>query len=298
MAPPRARAPLEIVYRYDPARPAAGARPATAAEARRLLERGNREFASLLDQARGKGPATTRVLTLDLRDLGAGRVMGRAPQQAPFAAVLGCADARVPVELVLQQGSNGLFVVRVAGNVLGSECLGSLRYAVHQFARTLRLVVVLGHAHCGAVSAAVDAFLVPQHYVPLASDTPLRSIVDRILVCVRGAALALERVHGRRVERRRGYRTALVEMSVAVNAAWTAHNLREELRGHGRRGVAVVFGVYDLISRRVRLPLSPPGTLTRAEVGLFSPPARAAAFQRLALRLARGRLVQELLARP
>lgn len=295
MARPAGARPLEIRYRYDPAHPVAISRPATAAQARRLLERGNREFASLLDQAAGKGPATTRILPLDLRELGAGSVMGRAPEQAPFAAVLGCSDARVPVELVLQRGSNDLFVVRVAGNVLGSECLGSLRYAAHQFARTLRLVLVLGHAHCGAVSAAVDAFLVPEHYLPLASDTPLRSIVDRILVCVRGAGLALERVHGRRVERRRGYRTALVEMSVAINAAWTAYNLQQELRGHGSRTVAVAFGVYDLVSRHVRLPLSPPRALTRAEIGLFPPPAGAAAFQHLARRLARGRLVRDLL---
>lgn len=295
MATPSAPRPLEILYRYDPARPVTSTRPATAAQAQRLLERGNREFASLLDQATGKVRATTRILPLDLRDLGAGSVMGRAPEQAPFAAVLGCADARVPVELVLQRGSNDLFVVRVAGNVLGNECLGSLRYAVHQFARTLRLVVVLGHAHCGAVSAAVDAFLVPEHYLPLASNTPLRSILDRILVCVRGAALALERGHGRRVERRRGYRAALVEVSVAINAAWTAYNVQQELRGHGPRPVAVAFGVYDLVSRQVRLPLSPPRALTRAEIGLFPPPAGAVAFQHLTRRLARGRLVRELL---
>ena len=58
--------------------------------------------------------------------------------QEPFAAVLGCADARVPVEIVFGQGFNDLFVVRVAGNVLGDECLGSLDFAVSNLAAGLK----------------------------------------------------------------------------------------------------------------------------------------------------------------
>jgi carbonic anhydrase len=232
------------------------------------------------------------VIELDLGDLGRGHATGRAPTQAPFAAVLGCSDARVPVEMVLQQGSNDLFVVRVAGGVLGAECLGSLHYAAQHFGDTIRVVAVLAHAHCGAVSAAVDTFLVPPRYLRLAGNTALRSIVDQLMSSVRGSAMALERAHGPRVTARPGYRAALVETSVTVNAAWTAFSVREELRA---RGLTAVFGVYDLVSRRVRLPLSPVSALTRAEGGFFPPPRDAVGFRALGLRLAESPFVRSLL---
>jgi carbonic anhydrase len=82
---------------------------------------------------------------LDPRELGV-RTGGDAPPQRPFAAVLGCADARVPIELVFHEGPNDLFVVRVAGNVLGPDILGSLCYAIDNLGGSLRLIVVLGHS--------------------------------------------------------------------------------------------------------------------------------------------------------
>ena len=84
-----------------------------------------------------------------------------APKQRPFAAVLGCSDARARIELIFNEGPNDLFVVRVAGNGLGNDVLGSLRYAIDHLRGSLRLVVVLGHSGCGAMSAAVDSFLEP-----------------------------------------------------------------------------------------------------------------------------------------
>jgi carbonic anhydrase len=78
-------------------------------------------------------------------------------EQKPFAAVLGCSDSRVPTELVFDQGFGDLFVVRVAGNVVAEDVVGSVAYAALHL-RT-RLFVVLGHAGCGAVGAAVDARL-------------------------------------------------------------------------------------------------------------------------------------------
>lgn len=74
--------------------------------------------------------------------------------QKPFAAVIGCADSRVPVELVFDQGIGDLFVVRVAGNVIAPTVLGSVEFAVEQFG--VRLLVVLGHSHCGAVKACLQ----------------------------------------------------------------------------------------------------------------------------------------------
>jgi carbonic anhydrase len=74
--------------------------------------------------------------------------------QHPFAIVLGCADSRVPPEIVFDQGLGDLFVVRVAGNVIDDHSLGSIEYAVDHLA--VRLIVVLGHQRCGAVKAAKE----------------------------------------------------------------------------------------------------------------------------------------------
>ena len=78
-----------------------------------------------------------------------------ATGQNPFAAILGCADSRVPPELIFDQGLGDLFVVRVAGNVVDDLVLGSLEFAVQRL--RVPLVLVLGHAGCGAVTAALSA---------------------------------------------------------------------------------------------------------------------------------------------
>lgn len=75
--------------------------------------------------------------------------------QAPFAVILGCSDSRVPAELVFHCGVGELFVVRVAGNVVAPMQIGSVEYACQHLGA--QLVVVLGHSHCGAVAATVDA---------------------------------------------------------------------------------------------------------------------------------------------
>ncbi len=77
-----------------------------------------------------------------------------AESQHPFAAVLTCADSRVPPELLFDQGLGDLFVVRVAGNVADDEIIGSLEYAVEHLG--VRLLMVLGHERCGAVRAALE----------------------------------------------------------------------------------------------------------------------------------------------
>lgn len=74
--------------------------------------------------------------------------------QEPFACVLGCADSRVPAELLFDQGLGDLFTVRAVGEVLDDAVVGSIEYAVEHL--HVRTVVVLGHAECGAVTAAID----------------------------------------------------------------------------------------------------------------------------------------------
>jgi carbonic anhydrase len=73
----------------------------------------------------------------------------------PFAMILGCADSRVPPEVIFDQGLGDLFTVRLAGNVADANAIGSLEFAVLNFGPTL--IVVLGHEQCGAVMATVDA---------------------------------------------------------------------------------------------------------------------------------------------
>ena len=70
-------------------------------------------------------------------------------KQRPFAAILGCSDARVPVELIFNEGPNDLFVIRVAGNGLGTEVLGSLKYAVENLGGSLSL------SWCWVIAAVV-----------------------------------------------------------------------------------------------------------------------------------------------
>lgn len=82
-----------------------------------------------------------------------------AEKQEPFAAVLSCADSRVPVELLFDQSIGHLFVTRVAGNIATSELIASLEYGVAVLGT--RAIMVLGHTNCGAVKASIDAKPVP-----------------------------------------------------------------------------------------------------------------------------------------
>src|SRR6185369_5758999 len=75
--------------------------------------------------------------------------------QSPFAIVLGCSDSRAPAEIVFDQGLGDLFVIRVAGNIVAPSQIGSVEFAVERFG--IRLVVVMGHSHCGAIDATLEA---------------------------------------------------------------------------------------------------------------------------------------------
>jgi carbonic anhydrase len=128
----------------------------------------------------------------------------------------------------------------------------------------------------------------------IATDYPIRSIVDQILVAVRVAAMGLETLYGPEILQKPGCRAALLEAAVILNAAWTAHCLRQEFCDEFP-DLGVAFGAYDLASRNVRLPLSPVGEMTEEEKGLFTPPADVEEFRGLAMRICSGMLVQSLL---
>ncbi len=250
----------EIVWQESPD---AASQPASAEEARERLEAGNRGFAE------AGGQDGRHVVPVGREAFGLPREEGAGLPQEPFAALLGCADARVPAELVFGQVTNSLFVVRVAGNILGTECVGSLHYAAGNIP-TVRLVTVLGHSACGAVSAAVDGFLDPAAYLAVVHDQQLRAVVDPLLAGVRLAALALGRAHGDAVTGAEGYRDALVSVATVANAAISATVLAADL------DKPVVLGVFDLASRRVGLPA---GDGWRA--GLVDPPSGASGLEAL-----------------
>jgi len=249
---------MDVVYRYDTHKAIIPRQFNDSAEAIQALEQGHSRHIHIVTQVRREmmGDHSARQVTIpaDPLSLGLGftSVSGLAQVQAPFALFLGCSDARVPVEQIFDQSPNDLFVIRVAGNVLGVECLGSIDYAVESFAKSLQLLVVLGHSTCGAVSAAVDSYLTPKNYAEIAFTYSLRSLIDRIHVAVRGAAKSLQGVGGSSIVEQPDYRSMLVEAAVYLNAAITAYDVQRAVPTCSTAGRRVVFGVFDLVDQRVR----------------------------------------------
>ena len=179
---------VDIIYRYEARDTSARPLPADSNAAVLRLNDGNRNFAALLDHVNNES-GIQQIIPVDPRDLGFTPDATETPKQRPFAAVLGCSDARVPIELIFNEGPNDLFIVRVAGGGLGLEVLGSLKYAVEQLGGTLKLIVVLGHSGCGALTMAVDVFLSPGYYLTVAAKHSIRSILDSSLIVVQGSVL-------------------------------------------------------------------------------------------------------------
>jgi carbonic anhydrase len=246
---------MDIIYRYDIYQPINARKCSTAEEAALALREGNHRHEQMVQRVQSEvfsgNEGRAIVIPSNPLSLGFSLVEGQAPVQSPFGIILGCSDARAPIERIFDHSHNELFVVRVAGNVLGTECLGSIEYGARHFAESVRLVVVLGHSGCGAVGAAVDLYLDPDAYGAIAETHALRSIVDRILVVVRVADKALERRCGPGLAGDPGYKAALWQMAVFLNAALTSHDLSRELQGTGEGNIEVVYGVYDLASQRV-----------------------------------------------
>jgi len=151
--------------------------------------------------------------------------------QRPFAIVLGCSDSRTPVEILFDEGFGDLFVVRIAGNIVAPSVVGSIEFAASQFGS--RLVVVMGHTGCGAVTATVKAL--QTGHGPESKN--IRDITDRIAPHVepllRGGDASVR---------------AAVRANVRASAAHLRHGSRilEELVLAGR--VLVVGAEYDLES--------------------------------------------------
>jgi len=245
---------VDIVYRCAEDASKAHERPHSAGEALRRLNQGSLTFASLFDGSASPDRDVRYEIHVDPRDFGLLDSADGSLRQVPFAAVLGCSDARVPVELIFSEGPNDLFVVRVAGNTLGDDVLGSLKFAVERLRASLNLIVVLGHSGCGAVTAAVDVFLDPAGYFSLASRHSVRMLVDRLQVVVHAAALRIDSECGADIRRHPKYRNLLIETSVVTNAALAAHTLRQEMMLTDAANVRAAYGVYLLSDRTVWAP--------------------------------------------
>ncbi len=191
-------------------------------EALERLRAGNRRFAR---DVRSRDALTSQTRRSEL-----------ASGQEPFAAILGCSDSRVPVEIVFDQGLGDLFVIRVAGNIVAPSQVASVEFAAERFGT--RLVVVLGHSRCGAILATMEELNRPAENQ---SRTP-HSIVDRIRPSVE-ALLATELKHDPET---------LVRHAVRANIRASTSHLR-----HGsqvieqlieRDGLLVVGAEYSLES--------------------------------------------------
>jgi carbonic anhydrase len=167
-----------------------------ASEALRRLREGNLRFTSSLH---GTGEAVPQTRRPELTQ-----------SQEPFAIILGCSDARVPAEIVFDQGLGDLFVIRVAGNIVAPSQVGSVEFAAARFGT--RLVVVLGHSQCGAILATLEELRRPTEN----QSRNLRSIVDR----VRPSLEALLETD------LKDNHDALVRQAVRVNIRASANHLR------------------------------------------------------------------------
>lgn len=132
----------------------------SASEALERLKKGNQRY---LDARTSEGDISLQLRQTTCRD-----------GQNPYAVIVGCSDSRVIPESIFTAGIGELFVIRVAGNVMDRHQLGSIEYAVHHLG--CRLVVVLGHEHCGAVDAAIHHD--PEGYIKFITDEIRMAVGD------------------------------------------------------------------------------------------------------------------------
>jgi carbonic anhydrase len=280
---------IDYIYRFDPKNPSAKPLPSDAAHARHVLENGNRMFSRWMESCRPGTPTEGEgqyVVPCNGLEVGMPRSQGSMPRQTPFAVVVGCSDARVPTEMLFGQGFNDLFVIRVAGNVLGDVCMGSIDFALNALSDSVRVVVMLGHSGCGAVTGAVDAYLRPQKYWSRSMSPMLRSIVQRIFVAVREAANGLQEVWGPDAQNMPGYRDALLEVAVCVNAAQSAFDLRQEVERNAKWEIEVLYGVHNIRNHQVCMPVDPSAPRSDENVRLAHAPSNPVDFRVLAKEMA------------
>ena len=165
-----------------------------------MLKQGNRRFVANIRSQPAPEPHSRRY-TLPRR-------------QEPAAIIIGCSDARVPAEIIFDQGLGDLFVIRIAGNVIAPSQVGSVEFAVEKF--DVPLVLVLGHSRCGAVMATLEALAQPSE-----NHSPnLQAIVGRIQPAVESLLASGEPPDSQ----------VLVDQAVKANIRSSASRLCEDSR--------------------------------------------------------------------
>jgi len=155
--------------------------------------------------------------------------------QQPYATILGCADSRVPPELIFAANFGELFIVRVAGNVVSAEVMGSLQYAGAHLHTPLFLV--LGHEGCGAVKAALESKL---HGAQ--QQSRIQVLVDNILPGLAGIEASSPG-------------DDQLQQAIEANVRWSMHQLEESPEGSRALEQArakLVGAVYEIATGRVR----------------------------------------------
>jgi carbonic anhydrase len=192
----------------------------TADEALQRLKEGNTRFVA----GRARFPIVQKEVLADL-----------AKGQKPYATILGCSDSRVPPELVFDAGFGELFIIRVAGNVLGPSIEGTLQYAGTHLHTPL--FVVMGHEGCGAVQAAIaERFHGASH----------RSRIALLLENIHPALDGLDPT---------APPDTLLSAAVEANVRWTLRQVLESPEAKARMAIGdvkMVGAVYELTSGQVR----------------------------------------------
>jgi carbonic anhydrase len=156
-------------------------------------------------------------------------------EQKPFATVLGCSDSRAPPEMIFDVGFGDIFTIRLAGNIIAEDVIGTLQYGVAHLHTPL--VVVMGHESCGAVTATVEEML---------GKPKEREHIEALLALIKPGLsqldLKLDRV-------------ALMQAAVEANVRWSMQQLialPEAKRALREKRVTLVGAVYELNTGQVR----------------------------------------------
>jgi len=152
--------------------------------------------------------------------------------QFPFATILSCIDSRVPVELVFDQGIGDVFSVRVAGNIINEDILGSIEYACKVAGS--KIVVVMGHTKCGAVTAACN-------HVELGNITPL---LEKIQPAVKAVEANISQMNNDTIEQ-----VSVLNVELSMDRIRKESQILEDLEHEG--SIKIVGAMYDVSTAKV-----------------------------------------------
>ena len=160
------------------------------------------------------------------------QVLETSEGQYPFAVILSCIDSRVPAELVFDQGIGDIFSVRVAGNIVNEDVLGSIEYGCKVAGS--KIVVVMGHTKCGAVTAACN-------HVELGNITPLLEKIKPAVLAVEGQ---VSKMDSKSIEK-----VSILNVELSIDRIRKESSILSDLEKEGV--IKIVGASYDVSTGRV-----------------------------------------------